>query len=120
MAKFLKTNRGTSVLLHKGYAYYQNSAGFNLLELSTQGELVSSYVTLGSHRERERTSMAMDSDSQRENIIPAWSESLETTVTTQSQRLEEPESLSVRESFEVDFERIYQGNIHRNGAIRGC
>ena len=63
--------------------------------------------------------MAMDSDSQRETIIPEWSENLETTVTTQSQRLEEPESLSVRELFEVDFERIYQGTIHRTRTIRG-
>jgi hypothetical protein len=105
-----------------GYAFYQSSAGFNLLELSTQGELVSSYATLqtsGSYGEHERTPMTMDSDSQREIIVPDWSENLETTVDTQSQRLEEPESLSVRELFEVDFERIYQGNIHRTRAIRG-
>jgi len=108
-----------------GYAFHQNSApnntGFNLVELSTQGELVSSYVTLqpsGSDGDHERISMAMDSDGQRETIAPEWSEYLETTETTQSQRLEEPESLSLRESFEVDFETIYQGNALRNRPIK--
>lgn len=94
-----------------GYAFHRNQSSdrpaINMVELSARGGLFCSYVTLNSNME---TSVAPEEDIKKEQLTPDWDEKVEDLASNLQDQKSEP--LSMRESFEVNFEPIYRGMLY--------
>jgi hypothetical protein len=99
-----------------GDLFYRHPASqatdFNFIELSTQGGLYSTQI-IEVDDELEESDGAMDfrESAYSGGIMPQWNKEIKRLASMKDNSKKGEADLSLRESFEVNFERVYQGEF---------